>query len=216
VTGVAFSADGRRIATASRDQTIRVWDAARGQQLHSLKGHTDPVTNVAFSSDGQRVFARNRNNQILAWDVITGRRLPDPPATLPGANLTATSPDRRLRAVGDGSTVQVQTLSPDGLPVDDARLPPPGFYDIDPEFHLRLANEAEASSDPLAAAFHVGWLLRHQPHSAVLHIRQAHLLTALGRREQAVTHLMHALFLHPRVKLVPLDSEGVSGEGRAP
>ena len=52
MTGVAFSPDGRRLASASEDRTVRVWDAATGQETLTLKGHTDFVTGVAFSPDG--------------------------------------------------------------------------------------------------------------------------------------------------------------------
>ena len=55
---VAFSPDGRRIvsAAATKTSTAKVWDAATGQELLSLKGHTGPVTSVAFSPDGQRIL----------------------------------------------------------------------------------------------------------------------------------------------------------------
>ena len=55
VTSVAFSPDGKRLASASRDQTVKVWDAATGQETLTLKGHTDSVYSVAFSPDGKRI-----------------------------------------------------------------------------------------------------------------------------------------------------------------
>lgn len=56
VVGVAFSADGKRIATASLDQTARVWDATTGKCLKTFEGHTSGVTGVAFSPDGSRLL----------------------------------------------------------------------------------------------------------------------------------------------------------------
>jgi Flp pilus assembly protein TadD len=106
--------------------------------------------------------------------------------------------------------VLIRHLSAGGQVIDDSALPPPGFYDFDPRVHLRLAGEAEWAGNPFAAAFHIGLLLRHQPHDAGLHVRQAHLLAELGQREQAATHLLHALFLHPRISLHPLDSDAVA------
>jgi len=50
---VAFSPDGKRLATASNDDTIKIWDTATGQQLLTLKDHTDEVWSVAFSPDGR-------------------------------------------------------------------------------------------------------------------------------------------------------------------
>jgi WD40 repeat protein len=52
---VAFSPDGRRLASASQDQTVRVWDLGTGQAVLVLKGHTDTVWAVAFSADGERL-----------------------------------------------------------------------------------------------------------------------------------------------------------------
>ena len=55
VNGVAFSPDGTRLATASGDQTAKVWDVASGREVLTLTGHTDAVHGVAFSPDGTRL-----------------------------------------------------------------------------------------------------------------------------------------------------------------
>jgi WD40 repeat protein len=53
VWSVAWSPDGRYLASGSRDNTVRVWDAADGRLLRTLEGHTDTVWSVAWSPDGR-------------------------------------------------------------------------------------------------------------------------------------------------------------------
>ena len=53
VWSVAFSPDGKVLASGSRDTTIKLWDVASGRELRTLSGHTDRVTSVAFSPDGK-------------------------------------------------------------------------------------------------------------------------------------------------------------------
>ena len=53
VTAVAFSPDGKTLASVSLDETVRLWDAATGAHQQTLKGHSDWITAVAFSPDGR-------------------------------------------------------------------------------------------------------------------------------------------------------------------
>ena len=73
VTSVAFSPDGRRLASGSRDGTVKVWDAAEGRELLTLKGHTDWVQGVAFSPDGRRLAAGGRDGTVTVWDAAPDR-----------------------------------------------------------------------------------------------------------------------------------------------
>jgi WD40 repeat protein len=67
VQSVAFSPDGRRLASGSHDNTIKVWDPATGQQLQELDGHKSDVESVAFSRDGQWIASGSADRTIKLW-----------------------------------------------------------------------------------------------------------------------------------------------------
>ena len=72
VSNLAFSPDGTRIATASYDNTARVWDAASGLGIAQLAGHSDIVEMVQFSPDGRYVVTASRDKSARLWDAATG------------------------------------------------------------------------------------------------------------------------------------------------
>ena len=61
------------LATASRDETVRLWDATTGKQKKTLKGHIAPVNGAAFSPDGQTIVSWSNDRTIRLWDVDTGK-----------------------------------------------------------------------------------------------------------------------------------------------
>ncbi|EKM60103.1 uncharacterized protein PHACADRAFT_206301 [Phanerochaete carnosa HHB-10118-sp] len=75
VRSVAFSLDGRRIATGSDDTTVVIWDAATGESLATCRGHRDPVFSVAFSPSGERVASGGYDHLVLVWNVEGGEPL---------------------------------------------------------------------------------------------------------------------------------------------
>ena len=100
VSSVAFSPDGKRLASGSRDNTIRLWDVASGRSLLELKGHSDFVNSVAFSPDSKRLASGSGDQTIRLWDVASGRSLLELIGHSASVNSVAFSPDGKRLASG--------------------------------------------------------------------------------------------------------------------
>ena len=72
VRAVAFSPDGQLVASASWDNTVRLWEAATGTCRSTLEGHSDYVSAIAFSPDGQLVASASWDKTVRLWEAATG------------------------------------------------------------------------------------------------------------------------------------------------
>ena len=69
---LAFSPDGRILASAGQDASIKLWDPASGQELQTLRGHSHAVNQVAFAPDGKRLASAAADRTVKLWDPATG------------------------------------------------------------------------------------------------------------------------------------------------
>lgn len=109
VNSVAFSPDGKTIASAGDDGTLRVWDVLTGRQLgEALRGHESGVWGVEFSPDGKTLVSGSWDGTLRVWDVLTGRQLG---ACIVGNARFALSPDLETIAIAsENGVVRVQAV----------------------------------------------------------------------------------------------------------
>jgi WD40 repeat protein/tetratricopeptide (TPR) repeat protein len=95
IASLAFSPDGRRIITASKDNTARLWDTETGKPLATLSGHIGAVNGAAISPDGRSAATASDDGTARLWDTETGSSVGTLVGHIDAVNNVAFSPDGR-------------------------------------------------------------------------------------------------------------------------
>ncbi len=115
VHDVAFSPDGRLLASTGYDRLIKLWDVATGKPLRDLKDHSDAVYGLAFSPDGRLLASASADRAVKVWDVATGVRLYTLGESTDWVYAVAWSPDgRHVAAGGVDKSIRVWEVNREG------------------------------------------------------------------------------------------------------
>jgi WD40 repeat protein len=132
----AFSADGSRIVTASRDETVRIWNAATGDEIGVWRGPKATVVGAAFNADASRIVTALTDKTARIWDAATGKEIAvlsghesgviSAAFSLDGARVVTASGDKTARVWDAVTAKEITALHGHEELINDAAFSPDG------------------------------------------------------------------------------------------
>jgi hypothetical protein len=108
IHALAFSPDGKQLATCSYDRLVKLWEVNSGKLVHSFKDHSDAVYGVAFHPEGKLLATCAADRAVKVWEVSTGKRLFSLGEATDWLYAIAWSPDgKRLAAAGVDKSIRI-------------------------------------------------------------------------------------------------------------
>src|SRR5579871_4433620 len=115
IQDLAFSPDGKILASCGYDRLIKLWDMTAKKELNVLKDHSDSVYGIAFSPDGKLLASAAADRAVKVWDVASGKRLYTLSDATDWVYAVAWSPDgKHLAAAGVDRSIRVWEANAEG------------------------------------------------------------------------------------------------------
>jgi WD40 repeat protein len=104
VNSVSFSPNGKLLATAGGDNTVKLWNTTTGKEIKTLTGHTNSVNAVSFSPNGKLLATAGGDNTVKLWDTTTGKAIKTLSRHTNSVTSVSFSPDGKLLVTASQDT----------------------------------------------------------------------------------------------------------------
>jgi WD40 repeat protein len=167
VYAASFSPDGRRVVTASRGKTARVWDAESGKPVGEPMRHEGDVHAASFSPDGKRIVTASDDRSARVWDAESGEPIGEPMRHEGPVRTASFSPDGR-RILTGWRVWEAETGKPVGEPMREggaASFSPDGRWIVTASEHTVRVWDAESGKPVAGPMSHEGvfWTASFSP-----------------------------------------------------